>query len=82
MEVKVQSFSPPLQPCPPNTGRHTLSAHLMLQVTGQSALTRQLLLLSRVSRVRLSATPWITAYQAPPSMGFSRQGYWSGVASP
>ena len=32
-----------------------------------------------LSRVRLFATPWTTAYQAPPSMGFSRQEYWSGV---
>ena len=31
-----------------------------------------------VSRVRLFGTPWTVAYQAPPSMGFSRQGYWSG----
>ena len=35
-----------------------------------------------LSRVRLLATPWTTAYQAPPSMGFSRQEYWSGVPSP
>ena len=35
-----------------------------------------------LSRVRLSATPWTAAYQAPPSMGFSRQEYWSGVPSP
>ena len=35
-----------------------------------------------LSRVRLLATPWTAAYQAPPSMGFSRQGYWSGVPSP
>jgi len=27
-------------------------------------------------------TPWIAAYQAPPSMGFSRQKYWSGVPLP
>ena len=32
--------------------------------------------------VRLPATPWIAAYQAPPSMGFSRQEYWSGVPLP
>ena len=38
-----------------------------------------LLLLSRFSRVRLLATPWTAAYRAPPSMGFSRQEYWSGV---
>ena len=31
------------------------------------------------SRVRLLATPWTVAHQAPPSMGFSRQEYWSGV---
>jgi len=34
------------------------------------------------SCVRPSATPWTAAYQAPPSMGFSRQEYWSGVPSP
>ena len=32
-----------------------------------------------LSRVRLCATPWTAAYQAPPFMGFSRQEYWSGV---
>ena len=37
-----------------------------------------------LSRARLlatpwTATPWTAAYQAPPSMGFSRQEYWSGV---
>ena len=34
------------------------------------------------SCVRLFATPWSAAYQAPPSMGFSRQEYWSGVPLP
>ena len=38
-----------------------------------------LLLLSRFSRVQLCATPETAAHQAPPSMGFSRQEYWSGV---
>ena len=33
-----------------------------------------------LSRVRLLATPWTAAYQALPSMGFSRQEYWSGVS--
>ena len=32
-----------------------------------------------LSRVRLLVTPWTVAHQAPPSMGFSRQEYWSGV---
>ena len=35
-----------------------------------------------LSRVRLLATPWIAALQAPPSMGFSKQEYWSGVPVP
>ena len=35
-----------------------------------------------LSRVRLLTTPWTAAYQAPPSMGFSRQEYWSGVPLP
>ena len=35
-----------------------------------------------LSRVRLLATPWTAAYQAPPSTGFSRQEYWSGLPLP
>ena len=35
-----------------------------------------------LSRVRLSVTPWTVAYQASPSMGFSRQQYWSGLPFP
>ena len=35
-----------------------------------------------LSRVWLLATPWTAAYQAPPSMGISRQEYWSGVPLP
>ena len=37
------------------------------------------LLLNHFSHVRLCATPWTAAFQAPPSLGFSRQEYWSGV---
>ena len=35
-----------------------------------------------LSRVQLFVTPWTVAYQAPPSMGFSRQEYWSGLPFP
>ena len=35
-----------------------------------------------LSHVRLLATPWSAAYKAPPSMGFSRQEYWSGLPLP
>ena len=35
-----------------------------------------------LSHIRILATPWTAAYQAPPSVGFSRQEYWSGVPLP
>ena len=35
-----------------------------------------------LSSVQLFATPWTVAYQAPPSMAFSRQEYWSGLPFP
>ena len=35
-----------------------------------------------LSRVRFFATPWTVAHQAPPSIGFSRQEYWSGLPFP
>ena len=41
-----------------------------------------LLLLSHFSRVQLCATPETAAYQAPPSLGFSRQEHWSGLPFP
>ena len=40
------------------------------------------LMLSHFSRVWFYTTPWTAAYQAPRSMGFSRQEYWSGVPLP
>ena len=39
-------------------------------------------MLSRFSRVRLCATLWIAAHQAPPSTGFSSHEYWSGLPFP
>ena len=41
-----------------------------------------LLLLSRFSHFWPCATPWTAAHQAPPSLGFSRQGHWSGLPFP
>ena len=37
---------------------------------------------SLLSHVQLFVTPWTVAHQAPPSMGFSKQEYWSGVPFP
>ena len=44
--------------------------------------TMLLLLLSRISRVRLCAASQTAAYKAPPSLGFSRQEHWSGLPFP
>ena len=52
-----------------NTG---VGCHLFLQCVKVKSL----------SRVQLLAIPWTAAYKAPPSMGFSKQEYWSRVPSP
>ena len=54
-----------------NTG---VSCHFLLQCMKVKVKS--------LSRVRLLATPWTAAYQAPPSMGFARQEYWSGLPLP
>src|SRR5574337_83675 len=56
-----------------NTG---VGCHFLLQCMKVKAKVKSL------SRVLLFATPWTAAYQAPPSMGFSRQEYWSGLPLP
>ena len=49
---------------------------------GKTVSNTLLLLLSRISRVRLCATPQMEAHEAPPSLGFSRQEHWSGLPFP
>ena len=56
-----------------NTG---VGCHFLLQWMKVKSESKSL------SRVQLSATPWTAAHQAPPSMGFSRHEYWSGVPLP
>ena len=53
--------------------------NLILQYISVVLYPLLLLLLSRFSRVRLCATPWTAAQQAPLSLGFSRQEQWSGL---
>ena len=59
-----------------------LSYNLMLLPHPFRSTELLLLLLSHFIRVRLCATPQTAAHQAPPSLGFSRQEYWSGLAFP
>ena len=58
--------------------KNILSAHFIPLLL----LLLLLLLLSRFSRVWLCVTPWTAAYQASPSMGFSRQEHWTGLPFP
>ena len=62
----------------------TLESNLVLayKVYHSHTLLLLLLLLSRLSRVRLCATPQTAAHQASPSLGFSRQEYRSGLPFP
>ena len=47
-----------------------------------SCLMGALVKVKSLSHVQLFATPWTAAYQSPPSVGFSRQEYWSGEPLP
>jgi len=60
---------------------HEIKRCLLLGIKAMTNLLL-LLLLSCFSHVRLCATPWTAAHQAPPSLGFSRQEHWSGLPFP
>ena len=68
--------SPPGFPVPGTLQARTLE---WVAIAFSSAWKRNVKVKS-LSRVRLLVTPWTAAHQAPPSMGFSRQEYWSGGA--
>ena len=70
--------SPPGSPVPGILQARTLE---WVAISFSNAWKRKVKVKS-LSRVQLLATPWIAAYQAPLSMGFSRQDYWSGVPLP
>ena len=53
-----------------------------LCVSGTDIENKKSLGVKSLSCVQLFATPWTVAYQVPPSMGFSRQEYWSGLSFP
>ena len=72
--VRPHRRQPTRLPCPwDSPGKNTgVGCHFLFQCMKVKSLRH----------VRLFATPWTAAYQAPPSMGFSRQEYWSGVPLP
>ena len=72
--VRPHKRQPTRLPCPwDSPGKNAgVGCHFLLQCVKVKSL----------SRVRLLATPWTAAHQAPPSMGFARQEDWSGVPLP
>ena len=74
----LRDSSPPGSPVPGILQERTLE-WVAISFSSASKWKVKVKLLSRVWRL---ATSWTTAYQAPPSMGFARQEYWSGVPLP
>ena len=74
--VRPHRRQPTRLPCPwDSPGKNTgVGCHFLLQCMKVKVKS--------LSRVQLLVTPWTAAYQAPLSIGFSRQEYWSGVPSP
>ena len=74
--VRPQRQQPTRLPLPwDSPGKNTVvGCHFLLQCMKVKVKS--------LSRVRPSVTPWTAAFQAPLSMGFSRQEYWSGVPLP
>ena len=70
--------SPPVSPVPGILQARTLE----WGATSFSNAWKWKVKVKSFSRVGLFRTPWTAAYQAPPSMGFSRQEYWSGLPLP
>ena len=72
--VRPHRHQPTRLPCPwDSLGKNNgVGCHFILQCVKVKSF----------SCVRLLVTPWTTAYQAGPSMGFSRQEHWSGVPLP
>ena len=76
--VRPHRQQPTRLPCPwDSPGKNTgVGCHFLLQCMKWKVKVKLL------SRVWPSATPWTTVFQAPLSMGFSRQEYWSGLPLP
>ena len=61
---------------------HTMYCFVLKADTHTHTYKQLKVKVNSLSRVRLFATSWTVAYQAPPSVGFSRQEYWSGLPFP
>ena len=66
----------------PDPGTEPMSPSLQADALPSEPPEKHKVKVKSLSRVRLSATPWTVAYQAPPSMELSKQVYWSGLPFP
>ena len=78
LNIRKTKISPPGSPVPGILQARTLE---WVAISFSNAWKWKVKVKS-LSSVWFLASPWIAAYEAPPSMGFSRQEYWSGVPSP
>ena len=78
------TLSDPMDCSPPGSSVHGIFQARVLEwvAISFSNAGKRKVKVKLLSCVRLFTTPWTAAYQAPPSMGFSRQEYWSGVPLP
>ena len=78
--VRPHRWQPTRLPHPwDSPGKNTgVGCHFLLQCRKVKVEVK----VKSLSCVQLLPTPWTAAYQAPPSMGFSRQEYWSGLPLP
>ena len=73
----------PIDSSPPGSSvPGILQARILECVPFPSPMHEREVKVKSLSCVQLFKTPWTVAYQAPPSMGFSRQEYWSGLSFP
>ena len=74
----------PIDGSPPGSSFHGIFQARVLEwgAIAFSADVSRKVKVKSFSRIWLLATPWTAAYKAPPSMGFSKQEYWSGVPLP
>ena len=79
-DISTLKFSEPMNEALFGENKNLLADAFKLR--SQDEIILVYLLLSRISRVRLCATPEMAAHQAPPSLGFSRQEHWSGLPFP